>query len=107
MRAVRGMSARWVAQLLNRHACDTQAVEHLDEVWPVTIVRARYGGIYEPGVWLAFPSHPDALPIEWDAGDIMASSYYEDHSHEIGGGSTPDEAYDNLRTIMRRRRSEH
>jgi hypothetical protein len=101
------MCARRVAQLLNRHACDTQAVEHLEDVWPVTIVRARYGGIYEPGVWLAFPSHPDALPIEWDAGDIIASSYYEDHSHEIGGGSTPDEAYENLRTIMRKRRAEH
>ena len=100
------MCARRVAQLLNRHACDTRAVDHLDEIWPVTTVRARYGGIYEPGVWLAFPSHPDALPIEWDAGDV-ASSYYEDHSHEIGGGSTPDEAYDNLRAIMRRRRSEH
>ena len=100
------MRARRVAQLLKRHACDSQAVEHLDEVWPATIVRARYGGMYEPGVWLAFPSHPDALPIEWDAAEVIASSYCEDHSHEIGSGSTPDEAYDKLRPIMRRRRSE-
>ena len=75
-----------------------------DDVWPVTIVQARYGGAYEPGLWLAFPSHPDSLPLEWDAGDVVASSYYEEHSHEIGSGASPTEAYESLKGIMRDRR---
>ena len=33
----------------------------LPDIWPVTIVRARYGGSYEPGEWLAFPLEPYEL----------------------------------------------
>ena len=70
----------------------------------VTIVSARYGGIYEPGLWLAFPSNPDQLPAEWDVDDLTAARYYEEHSHEVGAGSTPDEALANLRAILTQRR---
>ena len=30
--------------------------------WPVTIMRSRYGGIYEPGRWIAFPQVPAGIP---------------------------------------------
>ena len=88
-------------------ACDATLIRvNLDdEIWLVTIVRARYGGIYEPGLWLAFPAHPDALPVEWDAEDLIASKYYEEHSHEIGAGGSPSEAYEDLQRIMRDRRA--
>lgn len=69
-----------------------------------TIVSARYGGIYEPGLWLAFPGNPNQLPDEWDADDLTAARYYEEHSHEIGAGETPDEALANLRSILSKRR---
>jgi hypothetical protein len=65
-------------------------------LYPVTIVSARYGGIYEGGAWVAFARFPDELPIEWNAGDVFASRYYEEHSAEIGVGTTPDEAHRNL-----------
>jgi hypothetical protein len=65
-----------------------------------TIVSARYGGIPEPGLWLAVPCNPDQLPVEWDAEDLTAARYYEEHSHEIGAGGTPDEALANLRAIL-------
>ena len=75
-----------------------------DDSYPVTIVRARYGGVYEPGLWLAFNAHPAALPPEWDADDLTASEYYEAHAQEVGGGDAPNEAYESLRAILRRRR---
>jgi hypothetical protein len=75
-----------------------------NEVWPVTIVPARDGGAYEGGLWLAFPFHPDSLPLDWEADDLVASRYYEEHSHEIGAGESPTEAYENLQRIMRDRR---
>ncbi|WP_328995031.1 hypothetical protein OG394_10870 [Kribbella sp. NBC_01245] len=74
-----------------------------EEIWPVTIVPARYGGTYEPGPWLAFPNHPDALPIDWDAGDLLAGRYYAEHSQEMGAGMTPSEAYEDLKRIMQER----
>lgn len=60
-------------------------------------------GTYEPGPWLAFPNHPDALPIDWDAGDLLAGRYYAEHSQEMGAGMTPSEAYEDLKRIMQER----
>ena len=73
-----------------------------DLLHPVTIVQARYGGTYEPGVWLAFACYPNELPEMWDAGDVLASQFYAENSGSIGGGSTPTEAYENLRQLLGR-----
>ena len=72
----------------------------------VTIVPSRYGGAYEPGLWLAFPCDPDALPDDWNAGDTFASSFYAEHEHEIGAGDTPTAAWINLQQIFAPRRTE-
>ena len=74
--------------------------------WPVTIVRARYGGIYEPGAWVAFSAWPDQLPAEWNADDVTAMDFYATHLREIGGGRTPNEAYDDLVHKLAARRAE-
>jgi len=79
--------------------------EAFDELWPVTIVRARYGGIYEPGDWLAFSALPNGLPAEWDADDVTAMDFYARRSREIGGGKTPNEAYDDLVRKLAERRA--
>ena len=62
---------------------------------PVTIVRARYGGIYEPGLWVAFPLQPDRLPDDWDGGDSQCFSFWQEHQ-DYGGGDTPTAAYEDL-----------
>lgn len=54
----------------------------------VTITRARYGGIYEPGEWLPFPLLPSELPIDWDADDVTCRTFWETR-HDVGGGHTP------------------
>ena len=66
----------------------------------VTITRARYGGMYEPGEWLAFPLPPSGLPYEWDADDVTCLRFWETR-HDVGGGSSPDEA---LADLLRRAR---
>ncbi len=64
-------------------------------LYPVTITRARYGGIYEPGEWLAFPLPASGLPYEWDADDATCAKFWGAR-HDIGGGNTPDKAYADL-----------
>jgi hypothetical protein len=67
-----------------------------DEVFPVTIVRARYGGIYEPGRWLAFPRDPDQLPVEWQDEGLPCRDFWLAWSEPVGGGDTPNDAYSDL-----------
>jgi hypothetical protein len=74
------------------------------DLWPVTIVRARYRGVYEPGAWLAFPNHPDRLPGGWDAGDVECASFWAERRDDIGGGESPQEAYDDLKRRLGVRR---
>jgi hypothetical protein len=69
----------------------------------VTIVEARYGGIYEPGKWLAFPGHPGDLPSDWDAGDVLCAEFWRTRRNEVGGGDSPDAALADLR----RKQAEH
>jgi hypothetical protein len=73
--------------------------------YPVTIALARYGGIYEPGRWVAFACLPEVLPPEWNGGDVACSQFYAERRDEIGGGNTPQEAYEDLNRLMRKRRT--
>lgn len=71
--------------------------------YPVTIVRSRYGGIYEPGDWVAFHLSPENLPAEWNAGDAACAAFWQSRD-DVGGGANPNEAYEDLlrRDAMRR-----
>lgn len=62
----------------------------------VTIVRSRYGGIYEPGEWIAFALWPDELSPDWCGDDGTCQAYFRERSDEVGGGSSPQAAYDDL-----------
>jgi hypothetical protein len=77
-----------------------------DDLHRVTIVRSRYGGIYEPGVWIAFPCWPEDISPDWNPGDVVCAGFFADRAEEIGGGDTPQEAYEDLlrRLEMRRGR---
>ena len=66
----------------------------------VTIVSARYGGIYEPGEWLAFPVSRNNLPRDWDGSDVAAATFYSITPRPYGAGPTPDAAYDDLRRVV-------
>ena len=78
-----------------------------EQPWPITIVMARYGGIYEVGRWLAFSSQPDQLPPDWDAGDVLCAAFWGDPRRraEVGGGDSPQSAYEDLLEKLSRRRA--
>lgn len=65
-------------------------------VWPVTIVRARYQGQYEPGEWLAWPAHPDALSDDWQADDVSCALFWDSYAGTVGAGPSPDQALADL-----------
>ena len=70
----------------------------------VTIVRSRYGGIYEPGEWVAFACWPDDIPPDWKADDVTCAEFFAARSAEVGGGATPQEAYEDLLQLLAARR---
>lgn len=69
--------------------------------WPVTIVAARYSGVYEGGRWLAFFTEPWNVPECIYGGDDECSEYFHKPiAALIGAGDTPDEALELLRTQL-------
>jgi hypothetical protein len=75
-----------------------------DALYPVTIARSRYGGIYEPGAWVAFAAHPDELPPDWRADDVSCARFFGERAEEVGGGATPQAAYEDLLRRLEARR---
>lgn len=71
-------------------------LESHDESLEVTIVRSRYGGIYEPGKWIAFAMSPGDLPPDWNGDDTVCMDFFQSRRGEVGGGETPQEAYEDL-----------
>ena len=68
----------------------------MNDPYPVTIVRSRYGGTYEPGRWLAWPLYEDQLPIGWAGGDAECHRFWSEYRRPVGSGDTPQDAYDDL-----------
>jgi hypothetical protein len=72
-------------------------------VYPLSIVAARYGGVYEGGEYLAFPCDPDAIPEGWDSGDVACATWFSERLlSPIGRGRTPDDALSDLVQRLRR-----
>lgn len=81
-----------------------QAQSMTDEApFSVTIARSRYGGIYEPGEWVAFACNPDELSPDWNADDVACAKFYDERRGEVGGGATPQEAYESLCRLLEMR----
>lgn len=60
--------------------------------YPLTVVMARYGGVYEGGVFLAFNYHPEALPTGWDGDDVTCHAFWLDFDKPVGRGQSPNQA---------------
>lgn len=64
----------------------------MSELYPVTIVKTRYGGVYEGGTWAAFDREPDELPPGWDGDDMTCSAWWGANGERFGVGPTPEAA---------------
>jgi len=81
-----------------------EAVKRLssEEPWAITIVPARYNGIYEGGRWLAFPVVYDVIPDDVYGNDVRCMGWFSAHANvPIGRGTTPNEAHDELLRRLR------
>lgn len=66
------------------------------DLWPVTIVRSRYGGVYEGGDWVAHNLLPDEVPQESMGEDVECQEWFVQNRRDVGVGNTPQDAYNNL-----------
>jgi len=67
-------------------------------MYPVTIIKTRYGGAYEGGQWAAFNCYPEAIPWQATDDDNTCSQWWFDtrNSASVGIGSNATEAYEDL-----------
>lgn len=79
---------------VNRALATSKPDHHL---YPIKIMQARYGGVYEGGAWVCFPNC-DTEPPESAFGDDEACVDYwsSRRSTYVGRGNTPDEAYGDM-----------
>lgn len=71
-----------------------------DDVYPVTIMTARYGGTYEGARWLALNLHPHEVPEDATGSDLDCMEFWRDYEGPVGGGWTPMEAYLSLKQLL-------
>lgn len=75
-----------------------------EDLWPVVIVAARYGGVYEGAEWFALKEEtvpPHALGSDGECWTFFGTfGSREAYSGPIGRGTTPDQALVSLRAAL-------
>lgn len=66
------------------------------EIYPLTILKDRYGGIYSGGKYLAFNKHHDEIPNNVYGDDIACCEFWEDFCDVYGTGNTIENAIQEL-----------
>lgn len=64
--------------------------------YPITIIKARYGGAYEGGQWIAFDKHPERVPRASYGSDNQCMDFFHNNQEKVGVGSSPEEAVEDL-----------
>lgn len=67
-----------------------------DCLYPVTIIRTRYGGVYEGAAWAAFALRPHQVPREATGDDLACAMWWEEHGAAVGLGATAQDAIADL-----------
>ena len=70
------------------------------DLYPVTIVANRYGGIYEGGLFGAFPVDAIAIPFASYGIDIDCLEWWSAYGDLVGIGNTPDSALQDLHSKL-------
>ena len=75
------------------------------ELYPLTIIKDRYNGVYSGGKWLAFCNDPDEINTDiWDS-DTPCDCFWWEYKNGnidmvIGIGNTINDAVEDLRTKL-------
>lgn len=60
--------------------------------YPLTVIRTRYGGVYEGGAYAAFGIEPQQIPDAVLGGDTDCMLWWEAHRQFAGVGDTLEAA---------------
>lgn len=74
--------------------------EAIADIYPVTIIRTRYGGVYEGGRWAAFNLYPHEIPEDATGSDIECAIWWGTHGIPVGVASAPTMALIDLADAM-------
>ena len=67
------------------------------EIYPLTIISDRYGGIYSKGKYLAFNLEYDEIPSSINGDDVDCHSFWiENEDYLVGKGNCIDKAIEDL-----------
>lgn len=79
--------------------------EIYDYIFPLTIVKDRYMGVYSGGLFTAWNMYSECVPEEIGDDDCTAFDFWNNDSkaYIIGIGKTPDEAVHDLYLKLKRR----
>jgi hypothetical protein len=58
---------------------------NINEIYPLTIIRDRYNGIYSGGSYLAFNLNYDEIPIEISGSDIPCLEWWKENKYILVG----------------------
>ena len=73
----------------------------IEPLYPVTIIRTRYGGAYEGNDWAAFNCDEDQVPLDATGCDSECEAFWRDPKGvRVGVGETPDQALAALVTAV-------
>ena len=72
--------------------------KEIEHIYPLTIVKDRYGGGYSKGYYLAFNLEPWDVPEDINGSDVDCICFWDEEAKEfaIGKGDTAQEAIDDL-----------
>lgn len=71
------------------------AAEH-PRLYPVTVLRTRYGGTYEGGAWVALHAEPWGIPEDVMGDDGGCMEFFASCPYPIGRGADPGAAVADL-----------
>lgn len=72
----------------------------LDHPYPLTILPARYRGVYSGAKWHAWPRRPWSVPREAYGDDCTCAGWWAGTTEVVGVGETAEEAVANLVRII-------
>jgi len=84
----------------------------MDDVYPCTIIKDRYTGVYSKAIWTAWKADCfrdpffDSVPEEIDGDDTECDRFWHSYTGIVGKGNTPQEAYEDLRKQVEKEKAD-
>lgn len=72
----------------------------MNELYPLTIIKDRYNGVYSGGKYTAWNLEPEKIPKRIFYDDVSCYGFWLRNKVPVGKGNTPLEAIKNLEELL-------